>query len=147
MFFNSLPLEVEKELYFYLSIKSLKELLKVNKYLKGILKKEINIIASNKIKCYFKKIIIPKHIYELEEDEENKLSKKEWVHTYYFYYDKNNIESQINLIVRKIFYLYGEKRQNDIQNILDNSINLSKRYKLINCIKNMTKEEIQDIGW
>lgn len=142
-----LPLDVENDLYNYLNIKSLNQLIKVNKYLASTLQKKINILASNKIKYFFKRIVIPKNIYDLEQEEENKLTKREWIKLYYFYYDKHNILSQIHLIVRKIGWYYGEERQNHIQSVLDDSLNLSKRYRLVNCIKNMTKKEIEDVGW
>lgn len=143
------PIEIEKKIFLYLNLKCLKNMKNANKYYKKVLDKEIKLIAINKIKKFFKSIKLPYNIEEMYDDEEveAKISAKEWVKIYYFYYPKNCLQSELNLLVRKIGAFFGEHRSYDIQKIVDECSCLSTRYKLVNCLKNMSKDEIEAVGW
>ena len=145
--FEFLPNELNFILLEYLDLKSLKKLSIMNKHLYIILKKRIQIIASNIIKRFLKNLEKPIQYELIAEEDESKLKVKDWMKMYYFYYPKRLLKSQLNLITRKIGYFYGSKRTEDMKNICEKYSNLSTRYIIIRCITEMSKEEIETIGW
>jgi hypothetical protein len=144
--FEFLPNELNFILIEYLDLKSLKKLSIMNKHLYIILKKRIRIIASNKIKHFLKNLEKPIQ-YEMIDEEELKLTTRDWMKMYYFYYPKLLLKSQLTLIICKIGYFFGSKRTEDIKNICKKYSNLSTRYLLVKCVSEMSKEEIETIGW
>jgi len=112
-----------------------------------ILKKQIQIISSNIIKRFLKNLEKPIQYELIEEEDESKLKVKDWMKMYYFYYPKRLLKSQLTLIISKIGYFFGYKRTEDIKNICEKYSNLSTRYILVKCVSEMSKEEIETIGW
>ena len=146
--FEKLPVELVKKISEYLDIRNLKKMSKLNKNIYSILKMKIQILASNMIKYFLKNLKKPKNYDDfIEAEEEEKLTVKDWMKIYYFYYPKRLLKSQLNLITRKIGYFYGSKRTEDMKNICEKYSNLSTRYIIIRCITEMSKEEIETIGW
>jgi hypothetical protein len=72
--FEFLPNELNFILIEYLDLKSLKKLSIMNKHLYIILKKQIQINASNKIKRFLKNLVKPIQ-FELIDEEEDELQK------------------------------------------------------------------------
>ena len=142
---QTLPIEIEKEVISYLNLQNIKKMLIVNKYYNSNLKKQKKIISANIIKSFFKNIKIPTEIEDTYD--ETKITSYEWVKIYYFYYPKTFLKSELRLIVMKIRSFFGEKRSLELQEILDKYSHLSDRYKLVNCLKKMSKEEIETVGW
>ena len=145
--FEFLPNELNFILIEYLDLKSLKKLSIMNKHLYIILKKQIHINASNKIKRFLKNLVKPIQFELIDEEEELKLKTRDWMKMYYFYYPKLLLKSQLTLIICKIGYFFGSKRTEDIKNICKKYSNLSTRYLLVKCVSEMSKEEIETIGW
>ena len=145
--FEFLPNELNFILIEYLDLKSLKKLSIMNKHLYIILKKQIQIISSNIIKRFLKNLKKPIQYELIDEQDELKLTTKDWIKMYYFYYPKLLLKSQLTLIIRKIGYFFGSKRTEDIKNICEKYSNLSTRYTLVKCVSEMSKEEIETIGW
>ena len=145
--FEFLPNELNFILIEYLDLKSLKKLSIMNKHLYIILKKQIQIISSNIIKRFLKNLKKPIQYELIDEEDELKLTTKDWMKMYYFYYPKLLLKSQLTLIIRKIGYFFGSKRTEDIKNICEKYSNLSTRYTLVKCVSEMSKEEIETIGW
>jgi len=145
--FEFLPNELNFILVEYLDLKSLKNLSIMNKHLYIILKKQIQINASNIIKHFLKNLEKPIQYELIEEEDESKLKVKDWMKMYYFYYPKRLLKSQLTLIIRKIGYFFGSKRTEDMKNICEKYSNLSTRYILVKCVSEMSKEEIETIGW
>jgi hypothetical protein len=145
--FEFLPNELNFILIEYLDLKSLKKLSIMNKHLYIILKKQIQIISSNIIKRFLKNLEKPIQYELIEEEDESKLKVKDWMKMYYFYYPKRLLKSQLTLIISKIGYFFGYKRTEDIKNISEKYSNLSTRYILVKCVSEMSKEEIETIGW
>jgi len=85
----------------------------------------------------------------IEEEDEIKFTVKDWVkiYYYYYYYPKYLLKTQLALIIRKIGYLFGSKRTEDMKKICNKYSHLSSRYILVKCISYMSKEEIEAIGW
>lgn len=145
--FELIPDELNFKLFEYLDLKSLKKLFICNKYFYPILIKKIQVISSNVIKHFFKKIEKPMQLEMIEEEDEIKFKVKDWVKMYYFYYPKYLLKTQLALIIRKIGYFFGSKRSEDMKKICEKYSHLSSRYVLVKCIFHMSKEEIELIGW
>jgi hypothetical protein len=145
--FEFLPNELNFILIEYLDLKSLKKLSIMNKHLYIILKKQIQIKASNIIKRFLKNLQKPIQYELIDEQDELKLTTKDWMKMYYFYYPKRLLKSQLTLIISKIGYFFGYKRTEDMKNICEKYSNLSTRYILVKCVSEMSKEEIETIGW
>jgi len=145
--FEFLPNELNFILIEYLDLKSIKKLSIVNKHLYIISKKQIQIIASNIVKRFLKNLEKPIQFELIDEEDELKLTTREWMKMYYFYYPKLLLKSQLTLIIHKIRYFFGSKRSEDMKNICKKYSNLSTRYLLVKCVSEMSKEEIETIGW
>ena len=145
--FEFLPNELNFILIEYLDLKSIKKLSIVNKHLYIISKKQIQIIASNIVKRFLKNLEKPIQFELIDEEDELKLTTREWMKMYYFYYPKLLLKSQLTLIIHKIRYFFGSKRSEDMKNICKKYSNLSTRYLLVKCVSKMSKEEIETIGW
>jgi hypothetical protein len=145
--FEWIPDELNFKLVGYLDLKSLKKLFLCNKYFYLTLRKQMQIIASNIIKRFFKKIEKPIKFETIEEEDEIKFTVKDWVKIYYYYYPKYLLKTQLALIIRKIGYFFGSKRTEDMKKICNKYSHLSSRYILVKCISYMSKEEIEAIGW
>ncbi len=142
------PIDIENEILSFLDLKCLKKMKKVNKYYKNNLNMKIKLLAISKIKKFFKNIEIPNNIeFYSNEETESKITSKMWSKIFYFYYPKDYLQSELSLLVNKIGIFFGQKRKNDMQKIIDECSFLSTRYKLVNCLKNMTKYEIIAVGW
>ena len=146
--FEKLPVELVKKISEYLDIRNLKKMSKLNKNIYSILKMKIQILASNMIKYFLKNLKKPKNYDDfIEAEEEEKLTVKDWMKIYYFYYPKRLLKMQLNLLINKIGRFFGSKRTEDMRNIVFIYSKLSTRYKIVKCLSAMTKEEIETIGW
>lgn len=145
---QSLPCELETVIASFLNLKSLLHLTRVNKYYNSSLDVYTKVFAANVIKTFFKNLKLPTcNPMTMDDEIEQKLTTNDWVKLYYFFYDKALLEAELELVVYKIGSFYGLHRTLAMQRIVDDCEGLSTRYKLVNCLKNMTKDEIETIGW
>jgi len=147
LMFEFLPNELNFILIEYLDLKSLKKLSIMNKHLYIILRKQIQIIALNKIKHFLTNLEKPIQYEMIDEENELKLTTKDWMKMFYFYYPKLLLKSQLSLIICKIGYFFGSKRTEEMKIICELNSHLSTRYIIVKCISKMSKEEIVTIGW
>ena len=145
---QSIPCELETVIASFLNLKSLVHLTRVNKYYNSSLDGHTKVFASNAIKMFFKNLKLP--IYNpmtMDDEQEQKLTTRDWMKLYYFFYDKVLLEAELELLVYKIGQFYGMHRTFAMEKIVYDCKGLSTRYKLVNCLRNMSKEEIETVGW